>query len=42
MGRSISWLLINARVLLALVFLLNGFGIINQAIPDYLSYLHYA
>jgi len=33
MERSIRWLLISARVLLAVVFLLNGFGIINQAIP---------
>src|SRR5215472_2750484 len=33
MERSTRWLLICARVLLALVFLFNGFGIINQAIP---------
>jgi len=33
MQRSSRWLLISARVLLAVVFLLNGFGIINQAIP---------
>jgi putative oxidoreductase len=33
MERSIGWLLISARVLLAIVFLLNGFGVINQAIP---------
>jgi len=28
-----QWFLIGARVLLAVIFLLNGFGIINQAIP---------
>jgi len=33
MERSIGWLLIGARVLLAVVFLLNGVGVINQAIP---------
>src|SRR5215510_14483665 len=33
MDRSVPWLLVTARVLLAVVFLLNGFGIINQAIP---------
>jgi uncharacterized membrane protein YphA (DoxX/SURF4 family) len=33
MERSIGSLLISARVLLAVVFLLNGFGVINQAIP---------
>jgi putative oxidoreductase len=33
MERSIRWLLISARVLLAVVFLLNGLGVINQAIP---------
>lgn len=33
MERSTRWFLICARVLMALVFLLNGFGIINQAIP---------
>jgi len=33
MERSTRWLLIVARVLLAVVFLLNGFGVINQAIP---------
>src|SRR5215472_7009300 len=27
------WLLVCARILMALVFLLNGFGVINQAIP---------
>jgi len=27
------WLLVCARILMAVVFLLNGFGIINQAIP---------
>ena len=31
--RSSRWFLICARVLIAIVFLLNGFGIINQAIP---------
>lgn len=33
MERSTGWLLVCARVLLAVVFLLNGFGVINQAIP---------
>jgi putative oxidoreductase len=33
MERPIGWLLISARVLLAVVFLLNGLGVINQAIP---------
>lgn len=33
MERSARQVLVGARVLLALVFLLNGFGIINQAIP---------
>lgn len=33
MERSTRWLLACARVLLAVVFLLNGFGVINQAIP---------
>ena len=33
MERSNRWLLIGARVFLAVVFLLNGFGVINQAIP---------
>jgi putative oxidoreductase len=33
MERSTRWLLICARVLLALVFLFNGFGVINQTIP---------
>ena len=30
---SNRWLMIGARALLAVVFLLNGFGVINQAIP---------
>jgi putative oxidoreductase len=33
MERRTRWLLVCARVLLAAVFLLNGFGVINQAIP---------
>ena len=33
MERSTRWLPICARVLIAAVFLLNGFGVINQAIP---------
>ena len=33
MEHSTRWFLIGARVLLAVVFLLNGFGIINQTIP---------
>ena len=33
MERSTRWLLIGARIMIAVVFLLNGFGIINQAIP---------
>jgi putative oxidoreductase len=28
-----QWFLVSARILMAMVFLLNGFGIINQAIP---------
>jgi len=32
-GRSTRWLLVSARVLIAVVFLLNGFGVINQTIP---------
>ena len=32
MERSIGWLAYQSRVLLAVVFLLNGFGVINQAI----------
>lgn len=33
MERLTLWLLVGARILLAVVFLLNGFGVINQAIP---------
>lgn len=33
MKSSVSWVLIAARVLLAVVFLLNGFGVIDQTIP---------
>lgn len=32
-GRSTRWWLVSARILLAVVFLLNGVGVINQAIP---------
>ena len=33
MERYFGWLLIAARLLMAVVFLLNGFGIIDQTIP---------
>ena len=33
MERLTLWLLVGARILLAVVFLLNGFGVIDQAIP---------
>ena len=33
MGRHFGWLLVAARLLVAIVFLLNGFGIIDQTIP---------
>jgi putative oxidoreductase len=33
MERYNRWLLVCARILISVVFLLNGFGIINQAIP---------
>jgi putative oxidoreductase len=31
--RNLGWLLVAARLLVAIVFLLNGFGIIDQTIP---------
>jgi uncharacterized membrane protein YphA (DoxX/SURF4 family) len=31
--RYFGWLLVAARLLVAIVFLLNGFGIIDQTIP---------
>jgi len=31
--RYLGWLLVAARLLVAIVFLLNGFGIIDQTIP---------
>ena len=33
MERYFGWLLVAARLLVAVVFLLNGFGIIDQTIP---------
>ena len=33
MERNLGWLLVAARLLVAIVFLLNGFGIIDQTIP---------
>lgn len=33
MERYLGWLLVAARLLVTIVFLLNGFGIIDQTIP---------